>query len=229
MPVLLLAAHGTRSAAGRATTERLVEAVRAARPSLTVDLCFLDVLSPTLSDALDRLAPAQVVVVPLLLSAGYHVSTDIPRTVAGRPSVRVARHLGPDPLIVEAVADRLAEVSDGAWTVLLAAVGSSRESARQEVRTAASRLSARLGVEVLPLPLDGDVGAALAARPGPVAIATYLLAEGDFLDKVREASPGVAVVADPIDSHPALVRLVLARYDEAVSALFSGAAEGSGL
>jgi sirohydrochlorin ferrochelatase len=215
MPVLLLAAHGTRSAVGLATTARLVDAVRAARPTLTVDLCFLDVLSPTLGEALGRLAGSDVVVVPLLLSAGYHVTTDIPRTVAGRPSVRVARHLGPDPLVVEAVADRLAEVLDGASTVVLAAVGSSRESARHEVRTAASRLSARLGAEVSLLPLDGDVRAALAARPGPVAIATYLLAEGDFLDKVLEASRGVAVVADPIDSHPALVRLVLSRYDEA--------------
>jgi len=218
MPVLLLASHGTRSAAGLATTRRLVAAVRAARPSVDVDLCFLDVLSPSLGAALDRLGAVDVVVVPLLLSAGYHVSTDIPRTVAGRPTARVAEHLGPDPLIVEAVADRLRQVSDGSRSVLLAAVESSRESAQKEVRTAAARLEARLGRAVSLLPLDGDVRSELAARPAPVAVATYLLAEGDFLDKVRTAAEGLAAVAEPIDSHPALVRLVLSRYDEVVSA-----------
>jgi sirohydrochlorin ferrochelatase len=218
MPVLLLAAHGTRSAAGQATISRLVDAVRIARPSLRVGLCFLDVLAPSLRDALDRLGPQDVVLVPLLLSAGYHVTTDIPQIVAGRAAVRVTRHLGPDPLVLEAVADRLAEVSDGSGATLLAAVGSSRESARQEVRTAASLLAARIGRAVQPLSLDEDVRAGLRAQRAPVAVASYLLAEGDFLDKVRTAAAGIAAVAGPIDAHPALVRLVLARYDEAVSA-----------
>src|SRR4051794_1202101 len=103
---LLIAAHGTASLAGLATTRSLVDAVAAARPGLQVELCFLDVCSPRLADALDQL-DGDVIVVPLLLSAGYHVSTDIPRVVSGRDSVSVARHLGPDPLIIEAVADRL--------------------------------------------------------------------------------------------------------------------------
>jgi sirohydrochlorin ferrochelatase len=218
MPVLLLAAHGTRSPAGLATTRRLLDAVRAARPSLTVELCFLDVLSPSLREALDRLQGQDVVIVPLLLSAGYHVTTDIPKIVADRPSVRVARHLGPDPLVVAAVADRLAEASDGSATTLLAAVGSSRESARQEVSTAAKLLAARLGRDVDVLTLDGDPRAALTAHPAPVAVASYLLAEGDFLEKVRTAASGVAVVAEPIGTHPALVRLVLSRFDDAVGA-----------
>jgi sirohydrochlorin ferrochelatase len=216
MPVLLIAAHGTRSTAGLATTSRLVDAVRATRPSLPVELCFLDVLGPSLREALDRLGARDVVVVPLLLSAGYHVTTDIPRVVAGRPSVRVARHLGPDPLVIEAVADRLAEVSDGSASAVLAAVGSSRESARDEVRTGAAQLAARIGRPVAVLPLEDEVRAVLTSLPPPVAVATYLLAEGDFLDKVRAAANGIAAVAEPIDGHPALVRLVLSRYDDAV-------------
>ncbi len=217
MPVLLIAAHGTRSAAGLATTHELLDAVRAARASLTVELCFLDVLSPSLREALDDLPGQDVVIVPLLLSAGYHVTTDIPKVVADRPTVRVGRHLGPDPLVLQAVAERLAEVSDGTGTTLLAAVGSSRASARQEVRRAAELLAARLGRDVEVLPLDGHLRAALAAHPAPVAVASYLLAEGDFVDKLRAAADGIAVVAEPIRDHPALVTVVLSRYDDAVT------------
>ena len=84
---LLVAAHGTRSAAGTATTRALVEAIAAQRPSVRVELCFLDVASPSLAEALDTLADVDVVIVPLLLSAGYHVRTDIPAVIAGRDRV----------------------------------------------------------------------------------------------------------------------------------------------
>src|SRR5690242_14973801 len=135
MPVLVIAAHGTRSSVGLETLARLARAVMQERRGLRVVLCFLDVLQPSLGEVLDALDGEDVVVVPVLLAAGYHVTTDIPRIVAGRASVRVAGHLGPDPLVLDAVAARLAEVSAGARTTLLAAVGSSRESARTEVRT----------------------------------------------------------------------------------------------
>src|SRR5882757_1164499 len=74
---LLAAAHGTRSVAGLATIRALIDQVRLARPALDVDLCFLDVLGPRLAERLDAL-PGPAVVVPVLLSAGYHVLDDIP-------------------------------------------------------------------------------------------------------------------------------------------------------
>jgi sirohydrochlorin ferrochelatase len=220
MPVLLLAAHGTRSAAGLSTTVRLVEAVRAARPSVTVDLCFLDVLAPSLGQALDRLAASDVVVVPLLLSAGYHVTTDIPRLVAGRPSVRVSRHLGPDPLLVGAVAGRLRAVAPelDERTVALAGIASSRPSARAEVDRAAELLADELSRPVRLLPLDGSLEDAVAGLPGKLAVATYLLAEGGFLDALRKAVGERGVVADPIGVDPTLVALVWSRYDQAAPA-----------
>ncbi len=101
---LLVVAHGTASAAGSATTARLVAAIAAARPQTAVEVCFLDVAAPRLRDALDD---RPTVVVPLLLSTGYHVQTDIPQAVAGRAHIRVAAHLGPDPLLADALADRL--------------------------------------------------------------------------------------------------------------------------
>ncbi len=48
-----------------------------------------------------------------------------------------------------------------------------------------------------------------------VAVATYLLAPGRFLDRVRAC--GADAVAAPIGAHDAAARLVLRRYDEALS------------
>jgi sirohydrochlorin ferrochelatase len=213
VPRLLVTAHGTRSATGSATTSALVAAIAAARPDVQVSLCFLDVASPSLADALDAL-DAPVVVVPLLLSTGYHVQTDIPAIVTGRRDVAVAHHLGPDPLVVEALVDRLGR-SDAASTALVG-IGSSRAEARVEIDAAAGRLDARLGHHVTVATLDEDVRAVLSDLDAPVQVATYLLAEGRFLDALRTSAAGIATVADPIGVHPALVRLVLSRYDEAL-------------
>jgi sirohydrochlorin ferrochelatase len=212
-PRLLAVAHGTASAAGSEMTARLVDAVRAARPEIPVDLCFLDVVEPRLADALDD-RPA--VVVPLLLSTGYHVQTDIPAAVAGRPAVRVARHLGPDPLLADVLVDRLPSATGG--SVGLLATGSSRPEAAVELAAMADLLSRRVHVEVQVITLGEDVRAALERLPRPVRVATYLLAEGQFVTTVRAAADGVATVADPLGVHPALVRLVWQRYDEAVEA-----------
>jgi sirohydrochlorin ferrochelatase len=212
---LLVAAHGTEVAAGSATTAALGDVVRAARPDLPVSLCFLDVAAPSLTEALDA-AHGPLVVLPLLLSTGYHVQTDIPAVVAGRPGIRVARHLGPDPLVVEALVDRLGASS--AASTALVGVGSSRPEARGELDEAARLLAARLGRPVTALTLGQDVRAALQALTQPVDVATYLLAEGRFVDRLRRAADGLARVAEPIGVHPALVELVLARYDEAADA-----------
>ena len=217
MHVLLVAAHGTKSAAGSATTRSLVAAVAAARPDVDVRLCFLDVQRPSLAEALDGLGTRDVVVVPLLLSAGYHVLTDIPAVVAGRTRVRVARHLGPDPLVAAALADRLAEAgAHAASSTVLVSVGSSRPDARADLDSAAALLAARIGRPVS-VATAADLDARIKSVPRPAFVASYLLAEGGFLDSVRATAAGVASVAAPIGVHPALVELVLARYDAAVT------------
>lgn len=184
---------------------------------MPVSLCFLDVASPSLTDVLPSFGSARVVIVPLLLSAGFHVQTDIPAIVSGRPGVRVAGHVGPDPLIVDALAERLAEVARGpAASTVLAAIASSRESARAEVDTAAALLAARLGRPVSVLPLSSGFASAIASLPDPIEVAVYLLAEGGFLSSLRAAVGGRGAVAAPIGVHPALVSLIWSRYDAAV-------------
>ncbi|MGN6606974.1 MAG: sirohydrochlorin chelatase [Jatrophihabitans sp.] len=211
-PRLLVVAHGTASPAGAATTRALVDAVRAARREIRVDLCFLDVIGPTLAESLDA---SPTVVVPLLLSTGFHVQSDIPAATAGHPATRVAAHLGPHPLVLDAVADRLAaaRTQQPASTFLVAA-GSSRLEARQELDAAARALGERLGRPVTVLTMADDLRAAFAAAPPPVEAAAYLLAEGRFTGVLAAAGRGLATVGAPLGVHPALVELVWRRYDE---------------
>ncbi len=206
---LLVVAHGTASVPGSATTARLVAAVAAQRPEIPVDLCFLDVADPRLSDALDA---RPTVLVPLLLSTGYHVQTDIPAAVATHPNVQVARHLGPDRLLVDALVDRL---PDGAGPTVLVGAGSARSEARAELTATADLLGARLDAPVTVATMADDLPALFAALPVPVRVATYLLAEGQFVSTLRAAAEGRGAVAAPLGVHPALLALVWQRYDEA--------------
>jgi sirohydrochlorin ferrochelatase len=207
-PRLLVVAHGTASAAGSATTARLVAAVHAARPGTSVGLCFLDVVDPRLSAVLDE---RPTTVVPLLLSTGYHVQSDIPAALASHPQARAARHLGPHPLLVDALLDRL---PDGIGDVVVVGAGSSRPEARAELDETARLLGERLGVPVPAFTMADDLRAAFAGR-SPVRVATYLLAEGQFVDTLRAAAAGLGAVAPALGVHPALVELVWQRYDEA--------------
>jgi sirohydrochlorin ferrochelatase len=212
-PRLLVVAHGTASAAGSATTARLVESIRSARPDTAVELCFLDVARPRLPEALAALR-GPTILVPALLSTGYHVQSDIPAAVAAYPDVRVARHLGPHPLLVDALVDRLGAPARTESVVLVGA-GSTRSGAAAELIETARMLSQRLGGRpVEAVTVGDDLPARLAALPPPVAAATYLLAEGRFVDTLRAAVAGVGRAAAPLGVHPALVALVWARYDD---------------
>ena len=222
VPRLLALAHGTASSQGRATTGRLIVALRSTRPQVPVELCFLDVASPRLPDALDAHASdaTPTVVVPVLLSTGFHVQTDIPAAVADRAHTVVARHLGPHRLLVDAVLDRLPG-DPGDATVLVGA-GSSRDEARAELDATAALLAERLGGPVDVLTMADDLTGELQRRPSPVRVATYLLAEGRFTETLEQAAAGIARVATPIGVHPALVELVWSRYDDAVATIASG-------
>jgi sirohydrochlorin ferrochelatase len=152
--------------------------------------------------------------VPLLLSTGYHVQTDIPALVARHPATRVARHLGPDPLVIRALVDRLdaARTSEPASTVLVGA-GSSRPDASVELARAGELLGTQVGRPVSVLTMADDIRTALAELEPPIEVATYFLAEGQFVSVLTEAADGLATVAAPLGDHAALVELVWARYD----------------
>ncbi|HJX43289.1 MAG TPA: CbiX/SirB N-terminal domain-containing protein, partial [Geodermatophilus sp.] len=108
-PVLVACAHGTRNPTGRRLVAELALAARALRPGLVTTAAFVDVQPPTVVDVVAALSgegrPA--VVVPLLLSGGYHVHVDIAGAVAAHHSAVAARPLGPDPRLAAVLLDRL--------------------------------------------------------------------------------------------------------------------------
>jgi len=226
-PTLLVAAHGTQSADGASTLHELAALTRQLRPSLRVELCFLDVIEPSVGAALARL-DGPVVVVPALLSTGYHVRVDIPAVVDGRPQTAVTSQLGPDPMLSTALAERLAtargrggETATG--PIALVAAGSSDPAAREEVERAAADLSTLLARPVQPMAVT-DPDLPLAG----MEVASYVLAEGVFADTIalRAREAAASVVSAPIGAHPAVARLILIRYDAGCAQLRPDAAPG---
>ncbi|HEX5189756.1 MAG TPA: sirohydrochlorin chelatase [Streptosporangiaceae bacterium] len=225
-PTLLAVAHGSKHHAATATIRALAGEVERLAPVLDIQVAFVQHAEPSLPHALDAAGP-DVVIVPLLLSTGYHLTTDIAGAVTAidtaitagdAPAPRVAGPLGPDPLLVTALTGRLAEAEVPAGTpVVLAAAGSSDPLAAGQVQAQADLLAADLGVPVAVgyaaagQPTVGDAVAALRARTGkPVAVASYLLAPGQFQDKLGQA--GADWVTMPLGAHPAVAALIIDRY-----------------
>lgn len=215
-PVLLAVAHGSKVPAARETVGQLASQVTRLAPVLDVRVAFVQDTEPSLADGLAA-AGNSVVIVPLLLSTGYHLTADIAgaATAAGAP---VASALGPDPLLVTALASRLAEAGVPAGTpVVLAAAGSADPLAATAVRRQAGLLSDLLDVPVVAAfaaagtPAVEDAVAELSTRTGgPVAVAAYLMAPGRFHDRLRKTA--ATWVTEPLGSHPAVAGLVIDRY-----------------
>jgi sirohydrochlorin ferrochelatase len=221
---LLLVAHGTRRPGGVEMVGDL-----AARVSTLigrrVQVAFVDVLGPTPSEVLSG-TDGPAIVVPAFLSRGYHVRTDLPTHVAasGHPDVTVTPALGPGRTVVRIVAEQL--VKSG-WhrgdPVILAAAGTSDQRAQADLRTTAALLSALLGSPVdLGFVATGEprlqeaVQGARARRGNRrVAVASYLLADGLFQERLRACEADV--VSPALGTHPGLARLVASRFHEAVS------------
>ncbi|RZU48353.1 sirohydrochlorin ferrochelatase [Krasilnikovia cinnamomea] len=215
-PVLVGVAHGTRSPAGQDQIRRLAADVALRRPGLDVRLAYVDVQEPRVADVVAGLGGAPAVVVPLLLSTGYHVRVDIGAAVEGGAAV-ITAPLGPDPTLVELLARRL-EAAGPADAVVLAAAGSADARWRADVAAVARALPGlpRIGYASGSGPRVSDVVAGLrAAGARRIAVATYLLVDGLFYRTLRHA--GADVVTAPLVTSGRIADLVLRRYDAAVA------------
>lgn len=216
-PVLLAVAHGTRSARGRQQIRDLVAAAARRRPGLAVRLAYVDVQEPKVGDLLPTLGrPA--VVVPLLLSSGYHVRVDIAGAVAGAEAVATSP-LGPDPRLVDLLAQRVVAAGP-ADAVVLAAAGSSDERSRADVAAVARALPmpAHVAYASTSEPRVSDVVARLRAEGARrITVAAYFLAEGLFHASLHRV--GADAVTAPLATATVAAELVLHRYDTAAANL----------
>ncbi|MGY4860099.1 sirohydrochlorin chelatase [Cryobacterium sp. AP23] len=230
-PVLLATSHGTSDPAGQRAVVALVDAVAVAAPHLTVVGGYVDVQSPDVPTCLTAIAASSdvdtataaadpvgsdlvissdlagrpVVIVPLLLSAGYHVRVDLAEAAAeASQPVRVTGALGPDLRLARVLAGRLHEIGlrpDD--TVVLAAAGSTDANAVADCHTVGDQLAAVLGravtvgfISAAQPRLADAVVAARAGASGRVVVATYLLAPGYFAGLAADC--GADAVSSPL-------------------------------
>jgi sirohydrochlorin ferrochelatase len=221
-PTLLAVSHGSADPGAAAAIKLLARQVSRLAPVLKVRVAFLGHAEPSLPAELAA-AGRDTVIVPLLLSPGYHLSTDI-AGAARRAGARVAAPLGPDPLLSTALAARLAEAHVPAGTpVVLAAAGSADPGAAAHVRQQAALLGELLEVPVVAAfaaagqpSVPAAVSELRCRTGGKVAIASYLLAPGHFQDQLSHA--GADWVTAPLSGQPALAGLVIDRFRTAARA-----------
>ncbi|WP_369195764.1 sirohydrochlorin chelatase [Streptomyces djakartensis] len=226
-PALVAVAHGSRDPRALRTVSALLDRVRALRPDVPVHLGHIELNAPLLPETLAALGDREAVLVPLLLSRGHHVKRDIPATAAASCArTRPAPPLGPHPLLVDALQDRLTEAGWGGTprrtsAVVLAAAGSRDPDARADTARTAHLLAARLGVPVVPAyasaatpTVETAVRTLLARGRRHIALASCFTAPGRFATECARKAPWIA--AAPLGTHPAMARLLLHRYDQAL-------------
>ena len=227
-PLMIACAHGTNDAEGQSRINQLRADMAALRPGLTVAEAYVDVQSPALPDVVAGLAPdVHAVVVPLLLTVGYHVQVDIAEAVASRAMTVAAAPLGPDPRLAGLLDERLGKLPAG-WGIVLAAAGSSRPEAAEQIEVLAADLAVRRPERVMAAygasarPSVPEAVAALRAKGAVgVAVASYLLAPGHFHDQLSLA--GADFVADPLLPSVLLAQLALEHFDAAMARAGRGA------
>jgi sirohydrochlorin cobaltochelatase len=118
---IVLFAHGARDPQWAEPFQAIRERVRASRPECPIELAYLELMSPTLEDAIARLAgegATAITVFPLFMAQGGHLKQDLPRILddlrARHPRV---------PIALEAPIGEVAEILDAisAWIVSRAA------------------------------------------------------------------------------------------------------------
>ena len=209
---LVTVAHGTRKGGGNEVARQLTEAA-ADRLGVPATATYVELSEPLFADVMTA-ADRPAVVVPLLLSTGFHMRSDLPeQTALASVPVVLGRQLGPDPLLAQAQVARLVEAgARRGQRVVLVAAGSSDEAATCDQMCAVAHLARAWDGPVELATLSGHgVRPAEVIRPGD-AVSPYLLSPGFFHDRLRREAPAGSVVADVMGAHRSVVDLVVERY-----------------
>jgi sirohydrochlorin cobaltochelatase len=111
---LILFAHGARDARWAEPFEAIAARVRQADPDRPVELAFLELMTPDLAGAAQRVAAAgatRIDVLPLFLGAGGHLRRDLPPLVdrlrQAHPGLDIHLHeaIGENEAVIAAIAD----------------------------------------------------------------------------------------------------------------------------
>lgn len=111
---LILFGHGSRDARWAEPFERLRAIVAARRPGVDVRLAFLELMTPSVLDAIDAQAAAgaaEITVVPVFFGQGGHVRRDLPALIEqarqAHPQVQIdiAGAIGENDDVLNAIGD----------------------------------------------------------------------------------------------------------------------------
>jgi hypothetical protein len=241
-PTLLIAVPGSASAASDAIAFPIAEAAQESCQGANVQVAYLDGSERRLDEAISGPAegqwPALAVVVPLLAGPQPRSDAALARAVEGATAqVVLAEHLGPHPLLAEALHARLAQVGLAresrarGLSISNAANGAlvlcdRGDDAVRAAGVAAVLLAGRLAAPAMHASIDDPQGILSAVSrlremgASRVAIAPCIIGpETDprEIDAVS-ASTG-ALAAPPLGAHPAIGQLVAMRYGAALVGL----------
>ena len=110
---IVLFAHGARDPEWARPFEQIRERVRASRPEYPIELAYLELMTPTLEEAIQsvvREGALAVTVFPLFMAQGGHLKQDLPRILdairAGHPHIPISLEpaIGEVPEIIDAIA-----------------------------------------------------------------------------------------------------------------------------
>ena len=110
---IVLFGHGSRNAEWAAPFDAIRREIGQLQPGVPVELAFLELMRPSLPEAVGLLAAQgvnQISVVPVFISTGSHVREDLPKLItealAAHPGLEivVAAPLGEAPAMLRAMA-----------------------------------------------------------------------------------------------------------------------------
>ena len=115
---LILFAHGARDPEWAAPLRRVQAAVQAAQPTATVDLAFLEFMTPDLTACVAGLAERgirRIAVVPMFIAQGGHLKRELPEMLtllrSTHPQIEfsLSGPIGEDDQVIAAMARAAAE------------------------------------------------------------------------------------------------------------------------
>ncbi len=244
---VLLVGHGSREPSGNEEFLRFCESARPHLGPEPIETCFIELAEPLVTESLDRCVARgarRIVVLPVILLAAGHVKVELPHELdeakERHPGVKFCygRHIGLDPLVLDILRERLAELEgQAAWpvddtAVLLVGRGSSDPDANSDLLKLSRLLwegrryswveACFIGVTKPSLPEGLARCVALGAKR--IIVLPYFLFTGVLIPRIHrlvaefvETYPGVEIrVADYLNAHSNLFKVLGERKREAV-------------
>ena len=115
---VVLLGHGSIRESANVEVRAMWAMMQVQLPELDIRGSFVEVAEPALENVIEQLVHEQVeriVIVPMFLTRGNHLSNGIPRILYAMeekyPNVKIdlTQHLGADPLLAEIIKNRLRE------------------------------------------------------------------------------------------------------------------------